>query len=245
MLAALCYDGGLGAAQRLRVTGCWKPVGLSSVCVEGHVVTTMSLEMEKTITKIMYDFQRNSTSDDDSGCALEEYVWVPPGLSPEQVHQYYNSLPEEKVPYINSPGEKYRIKQLLHQLPPHDNEVRYCSGLDEEEKRELKIFSNQRKKDNLGRGNARPFPLTVNGAICDKCGGQINGSDIVVFAARAGHGKCWHPQCFVCGMCEELLVDLIYFHQDGKIYCGRHHAERLKPRCCACDEVPLENTESF
>lgn len=41
-----------------------------------------------------------------------------------QVHQYYNSLPEEKVPYINSPGEKYRIKQLLHQLPPHDNEVK-------------------------------------------------------------------------------------------------------------------------
>lgn len=38
-------------------------------------------------------------------------------------------------------------------------------------------------------------------------------------------------------MCNELLVDLIYFHQDGKIYCGRHHAERLKPRCTACDEV--------
>lgn len=45
-------------------------------------------------------------------------------LSPTQVHQYYSSLPEDKVPYVNSPGEKYRIKQLLHQLPPHDNEVR-------------------------------------------------------------------------------------------------------------------------
>uniref|UniRef100_UPI003AB0BDA0 prickle-like protein 2 isoform X2 n=1 Tax=Centroberyx gerrardi TaxID=166262 RepID=UPI003AB0BDA0 len=197
----------------------------------------MPLEMEKTITKLMYDFQRNSTSDDDSGCALEEYAWVPPGLSPEQVHQYYNSLPEEKVPYINSPGEKYRIKQLLHQLPPHDNEVRYCNTLDDEEKRELKLFSNQRKKENLGRGNVRPFPLTINGAICEQCGGQINGGDIVVFAARAGHGQCWHPHCFVCSMCEELLVDLIYFYQDGKIYCGRHHAERLKPRCCACDEI--------
>uniref|UniRef100_A0A8D0A2N9 Prickle homolog 2a n=1 Tax=Sander lucioperca TaxID=283035 RepID=A0A8D0A2N9_SANLU len=193
--------------------------------------------MEKTITKLMYDFQRNSTSDDDSGCALEEYAWVPPGLSPEQVHQYYNSLPEEKVPYINSPGEKCRIKQLLHQLPPHDNEMRYCNSLDEEEKRELKLFSNQRKKDSLGRGNVRPFPLTINGAICEKCGGQINGGDIVVFAARAGHGKCWHPNCFVCSMCEELLVDLIYFYHDGKIFCGRHHAERLKPRCCACDEI--------
>ncbi|XP_061731241.1 prickle-like protein 2b [Nerophis ophidion] len=199
----------------------------------------MPVEMEKTVTKLMYDFQRNSTSDDDSGCALEEYAWVPPGLKPEQVHQYYSSLPEDKVPYVNSPGEKYRIKQLLHQLPPHDNEVRYCNSLDDEEKRELKLFSNQRKRENLGRGNVRPFPVTMTGAICEQCGGQINGGDIAVFATRAGHGMCWHPACFVCSMCKELLVDLIYFYQDGKIFCGRHHAERLKPRCTACDEIIL------
>lgn len=52
---------------------------------EEHAVTAMPVEMEKTVTKLMYDFQRNSTSDDDSGCALEEYAWVPPGLKPEQV----------------------------------------------------------------------------------------------------------------------------------------------------------------
>ncbi|CAB1412632.1 unnamed protein product [Pleuronectes platessa] len=204
---------------------------------EEHAVPAMPVEMEKTVTKLMYDFQRNSTSDDDSGCALEEYAWVPPGLKPEQVHQYYSSLPEDKVPYVNSPGEKYRIKQLLHQLPPHDNELRYCNSLDDEEKRELKLFSNQRKGENLGRGNVRPFPVTMTGAICEQCGGQINGGDIAVFASRAGHSVCWHPACFVCSMCNELLVDLIYFHQDGKIYCGRHHAERLKPRCTACDEI--------
>ncbi|KAJ7405548.1 Prickle-like protein 2 [Willisornis vidua] len=204
---------------------------------EEHIVTVMPLEMEKTVTKLMFDFQRNSTSDDDSGCALEEYAWVPPGLKPEQVHQYYSCLPEDKVPYVNSPGEKSRIKQLLHQLPPHDNEVRYCNSLDEEEKRELKLFSNQRKRENLGRGNVRPFPVTMTGAICEQCGGQINGGDIAVFASRAGHGVCWHPPCFICSVCNELLVDLIYFYQDGKIYCGRHHAECLKPRCAACDEI--------
>ena len=42
-----------------------------------------------------------------------------------QVHLYFSTLPDDKVPYVNSVGEKYRIKQLLHQLPPHDNEVRY------------------------------------------------------------------------------------------------------------------------
>lgn len=60
---------------------------------------------------------------------------------------------------------------------------------------------------------------------------------MAVFASRAGPGSCWHPQCFQCVSCSQLLVDLIYFHQDGQIYCGRHHAERLKPRCQACDEV--------
>ncbi|KAF7693425.1 hypothetical protein HF521_008741 [Silurus meridionalis] len=216
----------------------WRKICLHCKCPrEDHAVTAMPLEMEKTVSKLLYDFQRNSTSDDDSGCALEEYAWVPPGLKPEQVHQYYSSLPEEKVPYVNSAGEKHRIKQLLHQLPPHDNEVRYCSSLDDEEKRELKLFSNQRKRENLGRGNVRPFPVTMTGAICEQCGGQINGGDIAVFASRGGHAVCWHPQCFVCSTCDELLVDLIYFYQEGKIYCGRHHAERLKPRCSACDEI--------
>lgn len=37
------------------------------------------------IGKTSVGFQRSSTSDDDSGCALEEYAWVPPGLRPEQV----------------------------------------------------------------------------------------------------------------------------------------------------------------
>lgn len=37
------------------------------------------------MSKLAFGCQRSSTSDDDSGCALEEYAWVPPGLRPEQV----------------------------------------------------------------------------------------------------------------------------------------------------------------
>ena len=58
-----------------------------------------------------------------------------------------------------------------------------------------------------------------------------------MFASRAGESKCWHPGCFVCSICNNLLVDLIYFYKDGGIYCGRHYAELYKPRCAACDEV--------
>lgn len=59
-----------------------------SFCVrsrEWYEAVMMALDMERTVSKLMFDFQRNSTSDDDSGCALEEYAWVPPGLKPEQV----------------------------------------------------------------------------------------------------------------------------------------------------------------
>lgn len=70
-----------------------------------------------------------------------------------------------------------------------------------------------------------------------QCECTIPGGDMAVFASRAGADKCWHPGCFVCHTCGELLVDLIYFFAEGELYCGRHHAEMLKPRCAACDEV--------
>uniref|UniRef100_A0A3Q3K4M9 Prickle homolog 1b n=1 Tax=Monopterus albus TaxID=43700 RepID=A0A3Q3K4M9_MONAL len=187
--------------------------------------------------KISVGFQRSSTSDDDSGCALEEYTWVPQGLRPEQVQMYFSCLPEDKVPYVNSPGEKHRIQQLLYQLPPHDNEVRYCHTLTEEEKRELHIFSAQRKREALGRGTPKILPQALQHTRCENCGGGINGGEMAIFASRAGPSPCWHPACFVCATCQELLVDLIYFYQNGKILCGRHHAELLKPRCSSCDEI--------
>ena len=87
-----------------------------------------------------------------------------------QVHQYFRALPEDKVPYLNSLGEKYRVRQLLQQLPPHDNEVRYCNSLSEEEKHELRMFSAQRKREALGRGNVRPLPLTMQGSVCSRVG---------------------------------------------------------------------------
>ncbi|XP_008843081.1 prickle-like protein 1 [Nannospalax galili] len=197
----------------------------------------MPLEMEPKMSKLAFGCQRSSTSDDDSGCALEEYAWVPPGLRPEQIQLYFACLPEDKVPYVNSPGEKHRIKQLLYQLPPHDNEVRYCQALSEEEKKELQVFSAQRKKEALGRGTIKLLSRAVMHAVCEQCGLKLSGGEVAVFASRAGPGVCWHPSCFICFTCHELLVDLIYFYQDGKIHCGRHHAELLKPRCSACDEI--------
>ncbi|KDR12924.1 Protein prickle, partial [Zootermopsis nevadensis] len=153
-----------------------------------------------------------------------------------QVHVYFSALPEDKVPYVNSVGERYRVRQLLHQLPPHDNEVRYCHSLSDEERKELRLFSAQRKREALGRGSVRQLPAQMT---CDACEEGLSSGDICVFASRAGPNTCWHPACFTCCVCKELLVDLIYFYREGKLYCGRHHAETLKPRCSACDEIIL------
>ena len=66
----------------------------------------------------------------------------------------------------------------------------------------------------------------------------MNHGELGVFASRAVlENLVWHPECFVCCVCENGLVDLIYYYKDGDVYCGRHHADSLKPRCNACDEV--------
>lgn len=59
-----------------------------------------------------------------------------------------------------------------------------------------------------------------------------------VKAERLGKDAMWHPKCFKCKKCSQLLVDLIYFHYNNEIYCARDLAELMEiPRCAACDEL--------
>ncbi|XP_074833783.1 prickle-like protein 4 isoform X2 [Carettochelys insculpta] len=131
----------------------------------------------------------NSSSDSDSGCALEEYPAAAVDAAPAQVPLCFHSLSADTVPAAIQ--RRLRVRSLLQQLPPQD---------------------------------------------CD-CGKRLNTGDLGVFAAQLGDRSCWHPSCFVCHSCHQPLVDLIYFHQDGKIYCGRHHAELFWPRCASCDQL--------
>lgn len=47
-------------------------------------------------------------------------------------------------------------------------QAQYCTALEEEEKKELRAFSQQRKRENLGRATVRIFPVTITGAICEE-----------------------------------------------------------------------------
>ncbi|EEB11918.1 prickle, putative [Pediculus humanus corporis] len=51
---------------------------------EDHNCGTMCSNNPLGQVPLGLDPQRHSQSDDDSGCALEEYTWVPPGLRPDQ-----------------------------------------------------------------------------------------------------------------------------------------------------------------
>lgn len=79
--------------------------------------------------------------------------------------------------------------------------------------------------------------LTSPAPLLCQCKKLLRPGEYGVFAARAGEQCCWHRLCFACQTCGQALINLIYFYHDGHLYCGRHHAELLRPRCPACDQV--------
>ncbi|CAB1322762.1 unnamed protein product [Coregonus sp. 'balchen'] len=156
---------------------------------------------QKVQGQLNFGFQRSSTSDDDSGCALEEYAWV---------QLYFSCLPEDKVPY-----------------------GRYCQSLSEEEEKELHMFSVQRKKEALGRGSLKLLPRALLHSFCEHCGESINGGEMAVLASRAVPGLVWHPACFTCSTCSELLV---IFSDECTEAEGRHwHMKHFS--CFECETV--------
>ena len=72
---------------------------------------------------------------------------------------------------------------------------------------------------------------------CHRCELTIDSKGFAMITNRMGPSACFHTGCFTCATCKELLVDNIYFFRTGDIYCGRHYAELVYPRCSACDEV--------
>lgn len=50
-----------------------------------NAMMSRQIRMNNSDGNLQLEAQRHSQSDDDSGCALEEYTWVPPGLRPDQV----------------------------------------------------------------------------------------------------------------------------------------------------------------
>ncbi|KAG8545552.1 hypothetical protein GDO81_020670 [Engystomops pustulosus] len=75
-------------------------------------------------------------------------------------------------------------------------------------------------------------------SCCMRCSGKILAGDTAVCTERFPDDNLrWHHKCFVCETCHLPLSQFIYFLQDSRIYCGRHHAELTRARCAACDQL--------
>jgi PET Domain/LIM domain len=96
--------------------------------------------------------------------------------------------------------------------------------------KDLNAINNNNLANDMGN-------LTIADEIkCRECTLQITGAYVKAERLK-GH---WHPKCFKCKKCSQLLVDLIYFHYKNEIYCARDLAELMQiPRCAACDELIL------
>ncbi|XP_054475721.1 testin [Anoplopoma fimbria] len=93
----------------------------------------------------------------------------------------------------------------------------------------------------MGVPGAQQAGLPQQAFSCHHCQQPMRLGEPAVYAERAGYDKMWHPACFVCCTCNELLVDMIYFLKKGKLFCGRHYGDSEKPRCGGCDELIFSN----
>ncbi|KAM8799654.1 LIM and cysteine-rich domains protein 1 [Eudromia elegans] len=187
------------------------------------------------------------------------YEWAPSGLTQKLAIQYMELIPKEMQPVAGTPGASWRRRQLLRQLPLHDQDPAQCRGLAPCEAALMEDFVRRYKAEALGvgevalpgqgggahEGGERSRPPEPNGAVdgaavqrhCELCKQPVPPDCPVVYADRAGYSRQWHPACFVCCKCSEPLVDLIYFWKSGALWCGRHYCESLRPRCAGCDEL--------
>lgn len=79
---------------------------------------------------------------------------------------------------------------------------------------------------------------------CEKCEQNLNPGEIAISAEHANPLARWHPKCFSCVECSELLTDLLYYNHNGKIYCQKHYDILTRPKliCAACD-LSIESNE--
>lgn len=138
----------------------------------------------------------------------------------EIVPETIESLPLElKSPQASTANATTEILPLLSALQINEPTIRNDST------------TIQKPPENISTG-----PKAV--MVCKTCELPIYAGTVAVKAHRAGSEVAWHPKCFTCNKCGDLLADLVYFFHQGNIYCGRDLAEILKiPRCKACDEL--------
>ncbi|KAL4226346.1 Prickle-like protein 2 [Mactra antiquata] len=145
---------------------------------------------------------------------------------------YISMLPKDKQLF----AAQLRRRQLQRQLPLHDLHAKFCDSMTDKELQKFQKFAEKRKNKAVGIGNVGAIP--ENAVVrCHRCDLTMDSKSFAMITNRMGSSVCFHTGCFTCASCKELLVDNIYFFRNDDIYCGRHYAELIYPRCSACDEI--------
>lgn len=183
---------------------------------------------------------RRNSQDVADEKVLNSYSWFPSGISVDLVKRYMECLPKDRAPLRGSEGEKKRNQLYLEQLPPHDLDPALCHDMSDIEKKRLIKIADKNKARACSVGG---ISIATGKKVCTQCDKRIDTGSVYITAARSP-SKAWHPLCFTCTTCNEMLVDLIYFFndKDESLYCGRHYAELKVPRCHGCDELIVADT---
>ncbi|CAH2106993.1 unnamed protein product [Euphydryas editha] len=169
----------------------------------------------------------------------------PPGLTAKQTELYWTALAERAPNAVggatgSAAWRAWRTRALATQLPKQDLSLAHCKNIDDYHRKQFEDFVAARNEIALDIGLAcQHHGPSVE---CMGCNKTIRNGNIVIQAPRIGEEAFFHPACFTCSECDELLVELAYCALDGRLYCVRHYGERLKPRCHACDERSLSFT---
>lgn len=183
-----------------------------------------------------------ATASGDGGDAEEvelqeiTFAWEPEGIESEQVIEFFNAVPMIHVPIMGTSGEQeFKIRQAK-QMPVHDFDVTMCDSLTEVETEEFEEMLKLKTRHHcVGK-----VMNVLSAAPCHHCKTLMVDGEIGVEIVRTAQGFVFHPKCFVCTECDDLLVGLNSFMEKEKLYCGRHYNDLFKARCKACDESIME-----
>lgn len=107
--------------------------------------------------------------------------------------------------------------------PPGENGLKDAAG-----QNSMFNVQNESKLSGVLKG------MRGNGLSCAGCGGPIIGRIVSAMEQR------WHPGCFRCSACNELLEHVSSFEHEGKPYCHLDYHENFAPRCYHCKTAIID-----
>ncbi|XP_076237072.1 testin LIM domain protein isoform X2 [Calliopsis andreniformis] len=193
------------------------------------VVDSKPIKAEKEVIKSASQIIRSTAFNSlpirniDDKEKLKENTLLTPSLL--QMHKYPN---EAKISSFTTPSTVIYSEKLKNQIFPYETTSTPAN----------QSIQNLHVPKYLEHGiEELTTKDSINSQKCHKCEEEIRVGDVAVVTEKTKNAV-WHPGCFVCDTCNELLVDLVYFYYKNKLYCGRDLATLLGiPRCFACDEL--------